>query len=217
MPFLLSSLVLQEVDCPIIVADADSTDRTVSIVDSFRDRLDITIIQGGPVSYGRNAGARLAKTEYLCFIDADVVLQKPDLLYRCELEMMMHDYDMITTNIHATRGSRLGAKLIYCVHNVFQLLSKYTTPFSTGAFMFVSKDAFDKLGGFDEKILFSEDYYLSKQIERKKFKVILDSHVLTTDRRFGKVSYWWMIKSCFLSFVNRNNYDYFLRDVNYWD
>ena len=62
-------------DTRILVADAQSTDKTRAVVESFRDRLNLEIIEGGLPSIGRNRGAQQADTRYVLFVDADVIVR----------------------------------------------------------------------------------------------------------------------------------------------
>src|SRR5271166_1124614 len=86
LPMLLTSLSRQ--DYPLLphtkvfVADAASTDGTANIALAMSDGLDVSVIPGGLPAVGRNAGARLADTPYVLFIDADVVLHDRTLLRR---------------------------------------------------------------------------------------------------------------------------------------
>src|SRR3981189_1856481 len=78
LPRLLESLCRQDYadmsSTRVLVADAGSTDGTVEVALSFRDRLAVEVVPGGLPSVGRNAGARLAATRYVLFLDADVEL-----------------------------------------------------------------------------------------------------------------------------------------------
>jgi len=86
IPRLLTSLLNQDYqkmrNTKVLVADASSTDGTPDIVMSFRDRLDVRVIPGGLPSVGRNAGAALADTRYILFIDADIEPASPSLIQR---------------------------------------------------------------------------------------------------------------------------------------
>ena len=71
---LLNSLSKQQcIDgVRIIIADC-STDDTPDIIQKNKGNLQVEVIQGGPVSLARNAGARLVDTPYVLFIDSDVM------------------------------------------------------------------------------------------------------------------------------------------------
>ena len=58
----------------IIIADAKSTDntRTMAEVNGFELGLNLKVIDGGLPAVGRNAGAKLATTPYVLFLDADI-------------------------------------------------------------------------------------------------------------------------------------------------
>lgn len=198
----------------IVVADADSTDNTIQIVGGYTN-LNIKVIKGGPVGYGRNRGAKFCGTKYLIFIDADMDLKEKDLFEKTIKLMEEKGYEMCTTNIRCNSESRIS-DFVYIMNNFGQKISKIiNSPFSTGAFMCVNKQKFDQLGGFDEEVTFSEDYCLSKQIHKNKFGIV-NSAIYTSDRRFQKMGYVWMIKNFIKSYFNRNNPDYFKKDFKYW-
>ena len=68
----------------VIIADANSTDRTRDLIRLFAEQpiLNIEIIDGGSVSYGRNFGASLVDTKYILFIDADTILYDDDVIQK---------------------------------------------------------------------------------------------------------------------------------------
>src|SRR3989344_7393079 len=59
-------------DYEVIVADADSIDRTKNIAKAYKCK----IAKGGMPAVGRNNGARMAKGEIILFLDADVQFNK---------------------------------------------------------------------------------------------------------------------------------------------
>jgi hypothetical protein len=94
---------------------------------------------------------------------------------------------------------------------------KHWVPFAVGAFMLTRKNKFDEFGGFPSKYETSEDFFLSKMYDVKKFKLV--KHYFGQDsRRFKKMGYfgmtWYLIKN----FWNRNNKDYWnkIDYSNYW-
>ena len=198
----------------VFVADANSTDETVNIALSFSDRLRISIIPGGLPSVGRNAGARLATTPYVLFIDADMELRDTTLLRRAMRKMMQRDLHCLTTNIRCSDGRGIDHAL-YAGNNIVQRVSSWTKPFSSGMFMLFEKARFDELGGFDERALYAEDYLLSKQVSPRRFGVVR-GYVLTSNRRFRKMGHWRIARMFLKTALNTWNYNYFLRDQGYW-
>jgi len=198
----------------VLVADANSTDGTPEIVLSFRDRLQVEAIPGGMPSVGRNNGARRADTKYVLFLDADIELASNSLIRRAIEAAQEKDLECLTTNIVCRDGS-LTDKLFYGANDFFQYLSCLHRPFSTGMFMMFDTRKFHELGGFDERVHFAEDYRLSSQVERRRFKIVRGG-VYTTNRRFQKMGHLriaWLFLWTALNFWNESH---FLRDHHYW-
>ncbi len=154
----------------MLVADAGSTDGTVELALSFRDRLKIEVIPGGLPSVGRNAGARLATTKYVLFLDADVELPEPTLLRRAMWRMKRRKLHLVTTNIACREGSFFD-DLLYAGNNFMQYVGSFLKPFATGMFMLFDRQRFWELGGFNERALFAEDYLLSKGVALNRFRI----------------------------------------------
>src|SRR5258708_10252992 len=168
-----------------LVAYANSTDGTTEIVMNFRDRLNVSVIRGGMPSVGRNMGAAHADTPYILFLDADIELADRSLVRRCVERAQSKQLHCVTTNILCNEGSWLD-KAFYAGNDFFQYLSYLHRPFATGMFIFFDRKKFWELGGFNEQILFAEDYRLSQQVERKHFAIVRGG-VYTTNRRFKKL------------------------------
>jgi glycosyltransferase involved in cell wall biosynthesis len=198
----------------ILVADAGSSDGTPETVMAFRDRLQVSIVPGGLPSVGRNAGAALAATPYVLFIDADVEPASVSLIrdaVECAQRKELH---CVTTNIICREGNLLD-KTIYFGNNIFQHLSRLHQPFSTGMFMLFDTRKFTELGGFHEQVHFAEDYLLSKQVARKRFGIVRGG-VYTTNRRFQKMGHMKVVKLFLTTAINHGNESHFLRDHKYW-
>jgi glycosyltransferase involved in cell wall biosynthesis len=198
----------------VLVADANSTDRTREIVYSFRDRLNVSVISGGMPSVGRNQGAAQAETPYILFVDADIELAHRSLIRHCIEKAQSKNLHCMTTNIICREGNWID-KLLYAVIDFFQYLSYLHRPFATGMFMLFDREKFWQLGGFHEEIHFAEDYKLSQKVDRHRFAVVRGG-VYTTNRRFQKMGHlrpgWLFVKTA----MNYWNEKYFLRDHKYW-
>jgi glycosyltransferase involved in cell wall biosynthesis len=198
----------------ILVADAGSTDGTAEAVLNFRSRLQVSVIPGGLPSAGRNIGAALVQTPYLLFLDADVELESDTLVRRALEAAQQGDLHCVTTNIVCRNGSLMD-RLFYLTNDLFQYLSCIHHPFSTGMFMLFQKRRFQELGGFNEQVGFAEDYLLSKQVARNKFRIVRGG-VCTTNRRLQKMGHLRVARLFLTTAVNSWNRRFFLRDHKYW-
>jgi len=214
---LLDNLITQEVGfTKIIIADC-STDKTRSVVDLYRPRLNIEVIEGGPVSTAKNRGASLATTPYILFIDADVRFFKSTVIHDAVNALEAENLDLVGLNAKCYDGD-IRAQIGFTIFNVINNVLKYFSPFAVGAFMLTRRDKFEELGGFPEQFATSEDYFLSRKYSVNKFKLL--NHYFGQDsRRFRKMGYFGMTKYLIKNFWNRNNKEYWdtLDSNKYWN
>ena len=203
-------------DTRIIIADC-STDNTREVIQTMKGELNVEVIDGGPVSIAKNRGARLVTTPYILFIDADVRFFDNMTIRESVHELESNDLDLIGLYIKCydnNRTSQIGFMIFNFVNNIM----KHKVPFAVGAFMLTRRDKFEELGGFAEKFGTSEDFFLSKMYEPKKFKLV-NHYVGQDSRRFQKMGYfgmaWYLIKN----FWNRNNKEYWKKidHSKYWN
>jgi glycosyltransferase involved in cell wall biosynthesis len=213
---LLESLRLQSIgNTRIIIADC-STDNTRQVIKDNRHALNVEIIEGGPVSIAKNNGAKLVSTPYILFIDADVRFFNDNVIQDAVNEIESNDLDLVGLNIKSYDND-IRASIGFTIFNVINHVLKYFSPFAIGAFMLTRRDKFEELGGFPEKTVTSEDYFLSRMYSPKKFKIV--NHCFGQDsRRFKKMGYFGMAAYLIKNFINRNNKAYWdqLDGSKYW-
>ena len=213
---LLESLRLQSIgNTRIIIADC-STDNTRQVIKDNRHALNVEIIEGGPVSIAKNNGAKLVSTPYILFIDADVRFFNDNVIQDAVNEIESNDLDLVGLNIKSYDND-IRASIGFTIFNVINHVLKYFSPFAIGAFMLTRRDKFEELGGFPEKTVTSEDYFLSRMYSPKKFKIV--NHYFGQDsRRFKKMGYFGMAAYLIKNFINRNNKQYWdrLDSSKYW-
>ena len=97
LPFLLESIKKQKgVEIEIIVADNNSTDNTRKIAEAFSAK----IVNGGLPAKARNNGAKVANSEIILFLDADVILPAPDFLKKTLFEFNKNDFGIATCEFY---------------------------------------------------------------------------------------------------------------------
>lgn len=211
---LFDSLLKQRLpkNTEIIVADANSNDKTQSIIQSYSNVLPIRVIEGGLPSVGRNLGALTAKGEILLFLDADTYFKDSKIILK-SLVKIRRGSELVGSLLNIERNP--WVRFLYYWSNLSIYLSKYDNPFVVGSFFMITKDAFMRYGGFDESLMHCEDYFLSKLVDKKKFSIV-KSYVYTDDRRFKKIGNLKIIIYFIKNIIHRNNKEFFKQDIGYW-
>lgn len=166
----------------IIVADAMSKDNTRKIAKKYADK--VLLVKKKGVSAGRNEGAKTAKGKILLFIDADTILPFNALE---ELSKPFKNKNVVGTTcaILPLSGRNVDIFLISAFNQLVKVSIKANKPQVAGICCAYRKTAFEKVDGFNEKLVFSEDLDLSKRIAKLgKIKFVDKTVVLTSVRRF---------------------------------
>jgi glycosyltransferase involved in cell wall biosynthesis len=192
----------------IIVADS-STDNTRELIKAFDPTIEI--VDGGLPAIARNIGANLRNTKFILFLDADIVVDST-LIETAIHTMEQESLDLLTCKITVPE---LKYKFLYWFFNPIQKGLSKIAPLAIGGFMLFRRSTFNKLEGFCEQDKLAEDFHLSIKIQPKRFK-ILNRTVLTTSRRFKNKGVTYMIKLAILSWLNRNNPEFYKNDRGYW-
>jgi glycosyltransferase involved in cell wall biosynthesis len=135
----------------VIVADNCSTDDTAAVAARYGCRVvSVTTRNIGAV---RNAGARTARGELLCFVDADGRVH-PDVFNVVDALLSTGRYSVGATGVVPERWS-LGIAVTFAV--LVPLL--WLTRIDTGL-VFCRRADFEGVGGYDERYFAAEDVML---------------------------------------------------------
>jgi glycosyltransferase involved in cell wall biosynthesis len=201
----------------IIISDAQSTDGTIEEILRIRkeDDLDISIIKGGLPAFGRNQGARIASTELILFLDADITFTSNKSVYSAIEKMERKNLDLVGTFPSYKGEFDIRANIMFFINSISTAILSVTSPFAIGGFFLIRKDKFESLGGFDELAEQSEDWLLSRKIEIEKFGLL--PFLITQDnRRFKRFGYLNMIRLIIRNLYHRNSENHFRKDSGYW-
>ena len=181
----------------IIVSDGGSTDGTLDIVRKYTDKV---VVWNGDVrqtiAAGRNAGAHIATGRYLVFFDADVYIPDIDALM-AGVEVFFQE----NQNVVAISGSLLvmpecatffDGVISFILNTYFSFINNvFGVVMVYGEFQITKREAFEKVTGFDEKIVASEDYDLFRRLNNKvgKVKFVKKLKVYHTGRRIHKTGW----------------------------
>lgn len=150
-------------DFEVIVVDNNSSDKTASIVASRFPQVKIVSETRKGVTFARNCGAKEAKGGIIFFLDADVVL--PPLHLKKVLQKFENDPKLVAASGPYAYDGSSYVKFVTLFSYLFLALpaeyffNRFLNFGSAGIAgnMAVKKNAFDKIGGFDETIPFYGD------------------------------------------------------------
>lgn len=182
LPSLLSDLQAQtRRDFEIIVADAGSSDQTVTLAQA----MGATVIPGGMPAAGRNRGAERARGEFLLFLDADTRIA-PDFLERASAELEDRFLDLATCEVVPLSDNTFDL-LLHEFSNLALKVAQFADPHAPGFCIFISRRLFMRVGGFDESLKLAEDHDLVKRASAFRSLRVLESvEVQVSVRRLEK-------------------------------
>lgn len=185
------SEALAEIDCDseVIVVNNQSVDKTGEIAKNFGAIVVFEIEHN--IGKVRNTGAKTAEGDLLVFVDADT--QVPQKLFQKIVETMADE--KCFGGAVAVEYENFERKWMRFYLLGWQFWSA-VFDMKQGAAQFCRKDAFFKLGGYDESFYMGEDvefyWRLSKLAKQNGgyLNFIENPKVITSSRRFDKMNVW---------------------------
>ena len=149
----------------VIVSDAESKDGTEDVIKEFAARLDIRLVQSPPAgpAAGRNVGAKVARGDWLLFLDADDDIDDASFLSVMVEECERRGWQTATAKQDFRDANVFEAVGCWLNYNYTKLLSHTKHPVAPGWCILTKRHLFEANAGFNEKIHFGEDYdYVSR-------------------------------------------------------
>lgn len=202
----------------IILVDNHSIDGTSEVV----RRMGIQVYSFGPErSVQRNIGAKKSSGKYLMILDADMVLQK-DVVKDCVAELEKNPDIGGVVIPEQSIGENFWEKVKAFERSFYNLEGDGIIE----AARFLTREAFEKVGGFDTSITGPEDWDFSENVKKMGFKIgRIKSKIYHYERipsilTLAKKKYYYALRSH--RYLQKNNISifspktiYFLRPVFY--
>lgn len=180
LPATLARVFAQTGECEIIVVDGGSADRTRDIAAGNGRTQLLTAPKGRAAQM--NAGAGVARGEWLLFLHADTLLPDGAL----EAIAALPDDIQAGGFRHRFSGTDWRLRLISWMHN---WRCRWTRVFYGDQALFVRRSLFERLGGFPEDYPL-EDVMFGERLRAAVRPRLLDLCVVTDARKFTRMGAW---------------------------
>lgn len=203
----------------VIVSDGNSTDKTVEIAEKYADR----VVSDGPggkktIAFGRNNGAKVARGEFLLFMDADIYILDPDTFFPRVLEVFEKEPDVLALTVSLRVFPEQETKadwIIFGIVNDLHALNNNVLRVgsASGEFQMIRKSAFEKLGGYDATLAVAEDNDMFLRLSKiGRTKMVKNLCVFQTGRRAHIIGWprllaQWLLNQTYVFFFKRSAQD----------
>ena len=185
-------------DCEIIVVDDGSHDATDEVIRSYGDRLSYVRQPNAGPSAARNRGWRMARHDWIAFLDSDD-LWKPGKLQR-EMELVERtgtrvcftDVEVMGALEPAEAASAAGPAGKEVFEEPFELILQPSRVLYVQS-MLIRRELLNRVGGFDERLRVGEDTKLIYDLAFETPFAYVDEPLVGLERspaRNGLVGDW---------------------------
>jgi glycosyltransferase involved in cell wall biosynthesis len=199
----------------VVVADNQSTDNTAAIAAARGCR--VVSVEKRVIAAARNRGARAARGEILCFIDADARIH-PETFRAIDEALAT---GRVVAGATGVRLERLSAGIAAAYLMIVPLV--WLTNIDTGL-VFCRREDFEAVGGYDEKLRIAEDVAFPWALKRlgrprgQKLVRLRQNKAIGSLRKFDEYGDWHYVtmlpRSLWLFLFGRGSFNEWID--RYW-
>lgn len=188
---LLSGLSNQnQKNFEVILVEGNSDDNTKKVAEKYKNKLDLKIytVSKRNISFQRNYAVKKSRHNHIVFLDADVLVDR-DFIAKLSHHKQNKNFEIAASYL-IPESKKITDKVLFSLFNVFFMEPmRMIKPGGVGAFVYIHKNAFEKIGGFNEKMKFVEDFDFFNKAHKAGHKFFLFRNLPFTFsvRRLDKV------------------------------
>lgn len=172
----------------VIIVDDGSTDNLDEVIDSYRDQLQIiklTLEHRGNIAFLRNQGFLVAQGEFIAVLDSDDWCRR-DRIEKQRWYLMNNDIDVVASWVElidecTTDNTRRLDALYNSRRTREELIDVFLNEGCCicNSSVMIRRSAFEKVGGYDERMIICEDFNLWIKFLLQDFKISIIEEKLT--------------------------------------
>lgn len=175
----LKSLLIHDQSITVTIVDNGSTDDTIGKLEQYQDKFSSLTIHQNTTNLGfgaaNNLGAQLSQGHYLVFLNIDTELHDTETFKKLSA--------LISTSLNDIAAWEFR-QLPYEHPKCYDPVSLETSWFS-GAAVVIRRDAFQQVGGFDEKLfMYCEDVDLSWRLRAHGYRLLYCPFITITHHSY---------------------------------
>lgn len=214
---LLDCLLPLNFNREIIVSDDASTDKTVEVLNGYKNKIKILANKERhkSIAANRNAGAKIADGDFLIFMDATTFIKDPDDFFKRAILVFEKNKEIVAITGKLTVLPELESLADKVAHLFFNSTIMLKNNFlgmaeASGKFQMIKKTAFEKVGGFNENLVTREDADMFCRLSKiGKVRYINSLHIFYTGRRahilgWSKLLFIWIIETIWVFLFGKN-------------
>jgi glycosyltransferase involved in cell wall biosynthesis len=172
----------------IIYVDSASKDGSSELAASYGAEVILVHAERPTAALGRNAGWRVAKAEFILFLDGDTILH-PDFV-KTALEPMLQDASIV-----AVWGHR---REIHPEASIYNRILDLDWVYAPGIVEFCGGDvlmrrgALEEVGGYDSELIAGEEPEMCRRMRARGYRILHIDHPMTGhDLQMTRWSQYW--------------------------
>jgi len=172
----------------MIYVDSASQDGSTEVAATSGAEVIVVHAERPTAALGRNAGWRIAKAEFILFLDGDTILH-PDFV-KAALEPMSQD-----VSIAAVWGHRREIHPVASIYNrILDLDWVYAPGIAEfcGGDVLIRRRALDEVGGYDSELIAGEEPEMCRRMRACGYRILHIDHPMTGhDLQMTRFSQYW--------------------------
>jgi glycosyltransferase involved in cell wall biosynthesis len=142
----------------------------------------------------RNLGAKNSSAGWLLFLDADIRIDDSDFIKKLVDTSTTKGWHTATAKHKVWHGNFMAKVSASVWYSYFILLAHTKRPAAFGECILTSRNTFNRLGGFSEKVKFGEDFDYTARAVPWKFGIVSSTYYYIDPRRGNEEGIWLYIK-----------------------